>query len=356
MENFGSLLSFSTILPELISLPVLALFILVMFQGVEIDHPIYKVLFNNLIFLLFFNVIIICSAFPSNMKIFINVSGFGNLIGLLHHHTSWMVLSGLRYAYIVKPDWLHSTWPDVKRLRMVSVTIVYISLIISTTLELSILKLLASPHGWPKIPLWAIPYHPRVKIGLIVNLLHNIPAFCSLIIYIGLVFATKNKLSKVGILQNEVNTQGFKNINRSNKINNQNSVNLEMSSSFEDHEIFVGEEITQQSLVNVIDFLMEETAISEIMLTDEQNARAMQEQTSALKSLQTNLVVFFVGSTAAIITYQFPDKYQEQLSLANASLQKLLFPTLTTLTNFGTIRSVSKVFLEKLFVTDQVKS
>ena len=125
-----------------------------------------------------------------------------------------------------------------------------------------------------------------------------------------------------------------------------------MSSSYENHGIFVGEETT---LINVIDFLMEETAISEIMHTDEHNARAMQEQTSALKSLQTNLVVFLVGMTAAIITYQFPDNYQEQLSLANASLQKLLFPTLTTVANFGTIRSVSKVFLAKLFLTDQVK-
>ncbi len=139
---------------------------------------------TTLIFLLFFTVLIICSAFPSNMKIFINVSGFGNMISLLHHHSSWMVLSGLRYAYIVKPDWLHSTWPDVRRLNIISMSIVYFTLIISLVLELYILNLLAEPYGFPKVPLWAISHDAKVKIGLIVNLIHSIPAFCSLLIYI----------------------------------------------------------------------------------------------------------------------------------------------------------------------------
>jgi len=356
MENFGSLLSISTFLPELISLPVLAVTILVMYQGVEIDHPIYKVLFNNLIFLLFFTVLIICSAFPTNMKIFINVSGFGNLISLLHHHSSWMVLSGLRYAYIVKPDWLHSTWPDVKQLRIVSVSLVYITLIIPLSLELYILKLLAEPYGFPKVPLWVIPHDAKIKIGLILNLIHSIPAFFSLLIYICLVFATTNKLSKVGILHNEEKPNGSKNIHTTNKNSNPNSENLEMSSSVVGNGIFVRKEINSKPMLNAIDFLLEETNLSDLMHTDEQNTRANHEKTSALGSLQTNLVVYLVAMAAAIIIYHFPDKYQEQLSLINASLQKLLIPTLTTVANFGTIRNVTKEFLAKLFVSDKNKS
>jgi hypothetical protein len=93
-----------------------------------------------------------------------------------------------------------------------------------------------------------------------------------------------------------------------------------------------------------------------MMNTDEQNTRAMQEKTSALGSLQTNLVVYLVAMAGAIFIYQFPDKYQEQLSLMNASLQKLLIPTLTTLGNFGIVRTVTKEFLAKLIVWDKTKS
>jgi hypothetical protein len=79
----------------------------------------------------------------------------------------------------------------------------------------------------------------------------------------------------------------------------------------------------------------------------------MQEQICAMRSLKTNLIVFFVGMIAGFFIYLFPDKYHEQLNMFFSSLQKLLFPVLTTVANFGTIRSVIKLFLAKLCVADQ---
>jgi len=157
MENFSSKFGIFTLLPEIVSLPIFGTAIVIMYQGVEIEHPVYSVLFNNLVFPFFVNIVIICSAFPSNMKIFLNVSVFGNMISLLHHHSSWMVLSGLRYAYIVKPDWLHSTWPDVKHLRCISLATVYISFTLFVSLALSIFLVFSVPYGWPNIHFYANP-------------------------------------------------------------------------------------------------------------------------------------------------------------------------------------------------------
>ena len=167
MSNFSTAFGIFTLLPELVSLPIFAGAILIMYQGVEIEHPVFSVILNNLMFPLFVNLVIICSAFPSNMKIFLNVSAFGNMVCLLHHHTSWMVLSGLRYAYIVKPEWLHSTWPDVKRLRYLSVATVYISFALIVTLSLSIFLILAVPFGWPNIHFYAFPHSAKVTIVFI---------------------------------------------------------------------------------------------------------------------------------------------------------------------------------------------
>jgi hypothetical protein len=246
MANFGNTLSILTLLTELVSLPVLAGAILIMFQGVEINHPVYSVLFDNLIFSFFITAITIISAFASNIKIFLNVSAFGNMISLLHHHSSWMVLSGLRYAYIVKPDWLHSTWPDVKRLRNMSVAIVYIFLIVFVALAFSILLVFAVPFGWPKIHFWAIPYHEKVKIVGIFLIAHHIPALFGLLIYILLVYATTYKLTKIGVLQNEEIRQVTNNINISSNINDHNSENVEMSSSYDISGIYVGRENISQ--------------------------------------------------------------------------------------------------------------
>jgi len=80
----------------------------------------------------------------------------------------------------------------------------------------------------------------------------------------------------------------------------------------------------------------------------------MQEQICAMRSLKTNLIVFFVGMIAGFFIYLFPDKYHEQLNMFFCHfVQKLLFLVLTTEANFRTIRSVIKLLLVKLCVTDQ---
>jgi hypothetical protein len=354
MTNFSTTFGILTLLPEIASVPIFSIAILIMYHGVEIEHPIYSVLFFNLIFPFFVNLIIISSAFASNMKIFLNVSAFGNMICLLHHHTCWMVLSGLRYAYIVNPDWLHSTWPDVKCLRCFSLTIVYFSFTLVVTLVLSILLVFAVPYGWPKIHFYAIPHNSKVTIVLLILIAYHIPTLCSFVLYILLVFATTNKLSKVGVLPKGENKQVSINLD------NSNLENVETNSTVDICGINVGRDIPlfnePPSQSSIINFPHEERSDIESNILVEQNARAFQELISALRSLKTNLLVFFVGMITGFIIYLLPVSYQEELNLSLSSVQKLIFPVLTTMANFGTIRSVCKEFLAKLCDRDEVVS
>ena len=96
--------------------------------------------------------------------------------------------------------------------------------------------------------------------------------------------------------------------------------------------------------------------LMDFRISFEQNTKVIQEQISALRSLKTNLVVFFVAMITGFVIYVFPLSYQEQLNLVLSSLQKLLFPILTTVANFGTIRNAIRLFLENVCAKDQVIS
>ena len=50
MTNFSSAFGILTLLPELVSLQIFAGAILIMYHAVEIEHPVYSGLFNNLTF------------------------------------------------------------------------------------------------------------------------------------------------------------------------------------------------------------------------------------------------------------------------------------------------------------------
>jgi hypothetical protein len=66
--NFITEIGAAAIVSELIALPFLTAAIYVMYRGVEIDHPVYSILFNNLIFPLIVTCTIICSAFVVDKK------------------------------------------------------------------------------------------------------------------------------------------------------------------------------------------------------------------------------------------------------------------------------------------------
>ena len=88
------------LLPEFFALPIFAISIYAMNRGVEVDHPIYSVLFFNLVFPTFATLVIVSTSFFVNVNSWKTISSVVNLISLLYHHSSWAVLSALRYAMV----------------------------------------------------------------------------------------------------------------------------------------------------------------------------------------------------------------------------------------------------------------
>jgi hypothetical protein len=87
---------FVVLLPELAVPPIFAVSIYVMNKGVEISHPVYAILFLNLIFPCFATVLILFSSFFFDIAYWKVIAAIGNMISMLFHHSSWAVLSVLR--------------------------------------------------------------------------------------------------------------------------------------------------------------------------------------------------------------------------------------------------------------------
>jgi hypothetical protein len=91
--------------------------------------------------------------FPTNISLlkipFSEVSKIYKVVISLNFF-SWAIISALRYAYIVNSDWLHSKYPDPKKLRIISLMSVILLYITFILISVGGFVLLALPSGWPK--------------------------------------------------------------------------------------------------------------------------------------------------------------------------------------------------------------
>ena len=114
-------LSGAMIMPEYINAVMLRMAIYGMYKGIEILHPIYSVLFVNLITglcqtvfnLLVFNFV--------RTDLFIRIANATNCCYLTFHCTAWSVTSILRYVFIMHKDWIESKFENLKTLSSISV-------------------------------------------------------------------------------------------------------------------------------------------------------------------------------------------------------------------------------------------
>ena len=78
-------------------------------------------------------------------------------------------------------------------------------------------------------------------------------------------------------------------------------------------------------------------------------SRRLAEKQSAIRSLETNLMLILLFVLATFF-YLIPSKvWQTYFCVVETSLQKALLPLITTMTNFGTVRSVSIQFWKSIF-------
>ena len=100
--------------PGIVNIILLTIGLCQMYFGIEIAHPVYAVLFVNLLVTLLSSVIdVFIFPFVTILKYAVLVNG-NNTMCFLFHFCSWCVLSFLRYMYIVNSKWLHKTFPNAK--------------------------------------------------------------------------------------------------------------------------------------------------------------------------------------------------------------------------------------------------
>ena len=113
-DQFSLALRLNVAYPEYFNLITLLLGMYGMYQGVEIQHPLYSVLLVNLI-VSWFSSILNCIAFvllPTLLYLKLTVSG--SAIVLYFHCICWLLTNIIRHVYIVHDIWLHKMIPNVK--------------------------------------------------------------------------------------------------------------------------------------------------------------------------------------------------------------------------------------------------
>jgi hypothetical protein len=138
---------------ELTNTIVLLILIRLIYLGIEISHPVYSILFGNLIVALTSSLInIFAFPFMTKMK-YSTLANGNNTIYLIFYYSCWCALSGLRYIYIIHNNWLHEKFPEAKQ---ISIRACLGVLSIFFTCIFSILGPLLA-FGWPGIKVFEMP-------------------------------------------------------------------------------------------------------------------------------------------------------------------------------------------------------
>ena len=114
IDHWPIFLQATLVAPEYLNFVVLLLAVYGMYQGVEIQHPLFAVLFLNLITPLCFTAIDMIGFMMIPSSKYITLSNNNSLFCVYFHCTCWCLSSIIRYIYIVSPDWIHNLIPNTR--------------------------------------------------------------------------------------------------------------------------------------------------------------------------------------------------------------------------------------------------
>ena len=121
-ENPIFFLQICCVAPEYINLFFLSCGLYGMYQGIEITHPLYAVLFLNLTVALISSALDVIVFFFILTYKYVLFSNIMNALSIFFHCTSWCVTSVLRFIYIIYGDWFNNLIPN-QRLQCASAII-----------------------------------------------------------------------------------------------------------------------------------------------------------------------------------------------------------------------------------------
>jgi hypothetical protein len=91
-----------------------------MYRAIEIGHPVYATLFYNLILVILASTLeIVAVPFLEYIRVQTFVKNCTAFV-VIFHACTWLVMSVLRYLYIVHNNWVHKTFPDPRKLTILS--------------------------------------------------------------------------------------------------------------------------------------------------------------------------------------------------------------------------------------------
>ena len=116
--DFGNLthvIHISLFVLELFNLVILIFAIYGMHQGIETQHPLYAVLFLNLLVPSAFTVVDVIGLPFFPLENYLRLINANSALSLYFHVTSWCVTSVIRFVYIEYEDTIHKFIPSLKR-------------------------------------------------------------------------------------------------------------------------------------------------------------------------------------------------------------------------------------------------
>jgi hypothetical protein len=312
---------------DIINTVILTAVICIMYIGIEISHPLYAILFSNLI------VTVISSLIDILVFPFVKANNYNNLVNangticLLFHCSCWCVVSVLRYLYIIHKSWLDKTFPKPNFLFLVSLFVVL------TLFSLGFLFIVftAVQLGWPQVKVLNMPLHDKRKfvgagMGCYIFLLGISCCF-----YIA-ILRRRGKFghNSVGAPNDSVIVNYSQRNETPARLGNTLNVNHNCSTNANDSD---NEGSTENGQRIVISFNRSQEGISE---KDLELKQRLKEISSAVRSLKTNLVL----TTVLSVTFTVSGLYSNVAGSVVITLTKGLFPILTTILNFVKVQEL----------------
>jgi len=323
---------FIPIFLELFNIIMLIAGICLMYLGIEISHPVYGLLFSNLIVTTISSLINVF-VFPFVKTIQYNTLVNGNNSACLNFHCCcWCILSVLRYLYIIHKQWLDKTFPKPFSLLLLSILGV-LALFLPGTITVSAL---AIHLEWPAVKLMKMPLEDKLKfVGVMLGnytLLLSVSCFFYIMIL--------RKRGQFG--HNRVNLGNIPIQEINDPINSINEQNL----SVEDDDSSKNNSTVANNRNEIAIISTSRSASSISIATDDiELKRQMAEIDSAIKSLKTNLIL----TSALCISFSSATVISNTIGSVVFTFLKGLFPIFTTVSNFNKVQDLLKLFYKNLF-------
>ncbi len=273
-----------------------------MYCGIEISHPVYGLLFGNLIIALVSSLLnIFVFPYLTDFKYSTLVNG-NNVTYFVFYLSCWLILSALRYAYIIKTHWLHARFPEPRTILLLAFIGVLSVFAFCYATVLGTLMF----FGWPAIKLYNMTAKHKIVCILIIagNLIVLLTSSC--VFYIA-ILRQRGKLghNKIASSQNATNDEISKiEENKSQQV--ENSVSTDATDQFQ------------------------------IASESKELEKERTEINTSMRSLETNMIL----AVTIIGTFLVSVIFSNNTSLIILTVLKGFAPILTTIANFGKIQQL----------------